>query len=265
MAPETRADPGVGQGEVVAAAVASALTIPLMPAFGPWPVVLVSIPVLAAVGWVGVRRGVPELVDVALVVALMNVIALVPVVGVWPLAPLLALVGVGVGLARRGQLCRWREWLRLGHVDRLSVGLVVAVQVVSVAALLTWTTLFDGSLPVLYADAARDAGPVAAGAGGIGFLVVNGLVEDSLFFGVLLSALTRALPGWAAVTLTAGAFGLAHLNGIPNGAVGVVMAAGWALLLAALRLRTGGMLATYAAHIVADTTIVLMLLPAVFR
>ncbi len=250
---------------VVVAALLAALVTPLMPAFGAWPVGLLGLPLLVAVAVVGVRRDVPELVDAAAVVGLMDVIALVPVVGVWPLAPLLGLLGVGAALARRGRLARWRDWLRLGRVDRLSVVMVLGVQVVSVVALLAWTTVFDGSLPELYADAAREAGPVAATAGGVGFLVLNGLVEDSLFFGVLLSALHRVLPGWAAVAVTAATFGFAHLHGVPNGAVGVVMAGGWALLLAALRLRTGGMLATYAAHIVADTTIVLMLLPAVFR
>ncbi|MFN8190634.1 MAG: CPBP family intramembrane glutamic endopeptidase [Nocardioidaceae bacterium] len=252
-------------GQVVAAAVAGAAITPLMPAYGTWPVGLAALPVLAVVAFAGHRHHVPELVDAAAVVGLMDLIALAPVVGVWPLAPLLALVSVGAVLAMRRRLDRWRDWLRLGRVDRLSVLLVVAVQVVSVVALLTWTRMFDGALPALYADAAREAGPLAAGLGGFLFLVVNGLVEDSLFFGVLLSSLDRVLPGWLAVGLTAAAFGFAHLHGIPNGVVGVAMAGSWALLLAALRLRTGGMLATYAAHIVADTTIVLMLLPAVFR
>ena len=102
--------------------------------------------------------------------------------------------------------------------------MVVALQVVSVAALLTWTRLFDGELAAVYADAARDTGPLLAGVGGVLFLVVNGLVEDSLFFGVLLSAASRTLPTWAALALSASVFGLAHLHGIPNGAVGVVMA-----------------------------------------
>ena len=57
------------------------------------------------------------------------------------------------------------------------------------------------------------------------------------------------------------AFGIAHFNGVPNGIVGVVMAGCWGLILAYLRHRTGGMLATYLAHLVADTTIIAVLLP----
>lgn len=41
------------------------------------------------------------------------------------------------------------------------------------------------------------------------------------------------------------------------------MAGFWGLLLTTLRLRTGGMLATYLAHVCADAVIVAMLLPAV--
>ena len=264
------ADPTVGDAPTTSspqpmlATVACGALVALMAAAGPWPMLLVALPVLVAVAVVGRRHAVPELGDAAAVVGLLYCFAVLPLVSVWPIAPGLALVATAVLLRARGQLGRWRAWLRLGRVDRTSIGMVVAVQVVSVAALLTWTRLFDGELTAVYADAARDAGPLLAGVGGVLFLVVNGLVEDSLFFGVLLSAASRTLPTWAALALSATVFGLAHLHGIPNGAVGVLMAGSWAVLLAGLRLRTGGMLATYAAHVVADATIVAMLLPAVF-
>ncbi|MFN8196227.1 MAG: CPBP family intramembrane glutamic endopeptidase, partial [Nocardioidaceae bacterium] len=247
---------------VAAAAVGCSLLTAGCVALGPWPLVVVALPVLAWAGRVGARERVPELLDAALVPGALFVLLLVPGVRVWPLAPLLAL-GLTAGLlARRGDLGRWRSWLRLGRVDRTTLAIVLGVQVVSVVALLVWTRLFDGVLPDVYADAARDAGAVPAAVGGLLFLVVNGLVEDSLFFGVLLGAAQRALAPAAALTLSAAVFGLAHLHGIPNGPVGVLMAGSWAVMLAALRLRTGGMLATYAAHIVADSTIVVMLLPA---
>ncbi len=61
--------------------------------------------------------------------------------------------------------------------------------------------------------------------------------------------------------MTALAFGLAHFNGVPSGLAGIILAATWALMLAYLRMRTGGMLATYLAHVVADATIVAVLIP----
>lgn len=85
--------------------------------------------------------------------------------------------------------------------------------------------------------------------------------EDSIFFGVLLTPLLRHFPSGLAVIMTALAFGLAHFNGVPSGLAGIILAATWALMLAYLRMRTGGMLATYLAHVVADATIVAVLIP----
>lgn len=264
MAEHPVAAPSTVSPAAPVAAAATGVLVALMAAVGPWPMLLVALPVLVAVAAVGRRHAVPELGDAALVVALLYCFAVLPVVSVWPISPGLALLVTGLLLRARGQLGRWRSWLRLGRVDGPSIGMVVALQVVSAVALLTWTRLFHGELAEVYADAAREAGPVLAGVGGVLFLVVNGLVEDSLFFGVLLSAASRTMPTWAALALSASVFGLAHLHGIPNGAVGVLMAGSWAVLLAGLRLRTGGMLATYTAHVVADATIVAMLLPSVF-
>jgi membrane protease YdiL (CAAX protease family) len=43
--------------------------------------------------------------------------------------------------------------------------------------------------------------------------------------------------------------------GFPNGAIGYGMAFGYALVLGYLRLRTDGLLAPVAAHVIADLTI----------
>ncbi|MCL4722041.1 MAG: CPBP family intramembrane metalloprotease [Gammaproteobacteria bacterium] len=120
--------------------------------------------------------------------------------------------------------------------------------------------MFDGALPADYAQAAQAVPVWVAATGGIGFLVVNGLVEDMVFFGLLLTVASRAL-GRAAIPLVAVFFGIAHLGGVPSGTVGAVLAGCWGLILAFLRHRTGGMLATYLAHIVADATIIAVLLP----
>lgn len=71
------------------------------------------------------------------------------------------------------------------------------------------------------------------------------------------------LTPWVAQIAIATSFGLAHLYGIPNGWIGISMAATWGFVLARLRLKTRGMLATYVTHVCADATIVAMLLPAV--
>jgi len=139
--------------------------------------------------------------------------------------------------------------------------MVVAVAVVSVVALVIWQSLLDGQLPSTYRQLTESVSPPAAVAGALGFAIVNGAIEDSIFFGVLLTPLLRQFPSGVAVVMAALAFGLAHSNGVPNGLVGIVLAGTWALMLGYLRTRTGGMLATYLAHVVADATIVAVLVP----
>ena len=86
---------------------------------------------------------------------------------------------------------------------------------------------------------------------------------DVIFFGEALATAEDGLTPWVAQIAIATSFGLAHLYGIPNGWIGISMAATWGFVLARLRLKTRGMLATYVTHVCADATIVAMLLPAV--
>ena len=91
--------------------------------------------------------------------------------------------------------------------------------------------------------------------------MVNAAVEEAIFRGVLQEAATAAYGVPLGIALQAVAFGLLHLVGVPSGVVGAVMAGGWGLALGILRWRTGGIVAPYLAHVAADLTIVLMLLP----
>lgn len=202
----------------------------------------------------------PRLLDAAILIGLIWAIGVIPVVGVWPIGPGLALALAALLAWRQARLPGWRDWLRVGEVDTVAWLLCGLTALVSVVGLLAWQRLFSGTLPADYAYAARSVPVWAAGLGGLGFLIINGVVEDMVFFGVLLTAATSNL-GRTAIPLAALAFGVAHLNGVPSGVVGAVMAGCWGLILAYLRHRTGGMLATYLAHLVADTTIIAVLLP----
>lgn len=202
-----------------------------------------------------------ETKDAAALVALMYAIGSVPGVGLWPVGPLLALLLTAAVSWRTGRLRLWRDWLRVGRIDRLAWLTVVAVAVISVVGLIAWRVFFDGELPATYRQLTESVPWLAAVGGGLGFMIINGGVEDSIFFGILLTPLLRYFPRQWAITLIAVAFGIAHLNGVPNGLAGVILAGAWAVMLAYLRARTEGMLATYLAHIVADATIIVMLLP----
>jgi uncharacterized protein len=51
------------------------------------------------------------------------------------------------------------------------------------------------------------------------------------------------------------AFGALHVAGFPAGAIGVVIAAGYGLVLGTLRMITGGLRYPIVAHVCADLTI----------
>lgn len=78
------------------------------------------------------------------------------------------------------------------------------------------------------------------------------LVEELFFRGLLLRSLQRRVPDWAAVTVSALAFGLAHGSALPVDAVVLVMASltVFGAILATLAIRTGRLGPGIVAHAV---------------
>lgn len=76
------------------------------------------------------------------------------------------------------------------------------------------------------------------------------IVEELFFRGLLLRSLQRRVPDWAAVVVSAVAFGVAHLSALPVDAVLLVMISltVFGAILAALALRTGRLGPGIAAH-----------------
>jgi hypothetical protein len=95
---------------------------------------------------------------------------------------------------------------------------------------------------------------------GAGFVTVNAAVEEVLFRGIILSHLTPAIGTRPALILQAAGFGLLNLHGYPYGPIGVALTTAYGLLLGALRLKTGGLLAGWIAHTLADSVIFLLIL-----
>jgi len=54
-------------------------------------------------------------------------------------------------------------------------------------------------------------------------------------------------------------FGVIHAHGFPRGVTGMVMASAYGVALGLLRLRSGGMATSCAAHVCADATIFALL------
>lgn len=183
------------------------------------------------------------------------------VFGLWPLSGLVA-VGVASSAAKVLRVEEaWRPWLRPGRWTADVPWTVLALVCLTGFALVAWQRLLDGRPPQEYIDSAagRSVGVIIAA--GLLFSLVNAAVEEAIFRGVLQEAATAAYGVPLGIALQAVACGLLHLVGVPSGVVGAVMAGGWGLALGILRWRTGGIVAPYLAHVAADLTIVLMLLP----
>src|SRR5439155_13501969 len=96
---------------------------------------------------------------------------------------------------------------------------------------------------------------------GASFALVNAFLEEMLFRGILLDAFESQIgPLWA-LLVQGVVFGVAHMHGVSSGVTGVIMAAIYGCWLGLLRQWTRGLLAPYLAHVCADATIFVLLIP----
>ncbi len=90
---------------------------------------------------------------------------------------------------------------------------------------------------------------------GVYFSVVNALLEETMFRGLLYDALESQWGWHAAIFGSAAIFGAGHVVGYPQGLLGAVLAGIYGLMLGWLRHQTGGLAAPVVAHVSADATI----------
>lgn len=193
----------------------------------------------------------PYPVHVALLTALAGVAYAMPGFGRHPFPLLGALCAYIVCVLGSRRLRESLDWARLGlwgpHVSRL----VLLTALLPLIGLPAWRLL---AAPDVDRAVALVAGlplwilPVVS----LFFALVNAVAEEITFRGVILDGLTSAVGLRAAVLLQAVAFGLIHINGVPNGLWGVLMSGVYGLLLGVLRVQSRGMLAPIAAHALAD-------------
>lgn len=96
------------------------------------------------------------------------------------------------------------------------------------------------------------AGLVAAGAA---FSILNAILEEFAWRGVFQHWLLGIVPRASAVLLQALSFGALHYTGFPGGFVGVGLSTIYGVMIGALALRSGGLLAPIVAHVAADAVI----------
>ncbi len=90
---------------------------------------------------------------------------------------------------------------------------------------------------------------------GICFSVLNAVLEELLFRGVLWDVVAAEWNPWVALGVTSVIFGVGHLQGYPPGALGAGIAGLYGVVLGGLRWRTGGLGLAILCHIGADATI----------
>jgi membrane protease YdiL (CAAX protease family) len=181
----------------------------------------------------------------------------------WPLSLILPVAMVPVLRGVFPSLRPIAQNLRWGTLDRGSCFLAGSIVVVSSVALVAWFAWGGADVSDLVAVVPRAPfGLLLAGA--LVFSVANALWEELLMKWLVWDALERLQLHSAAVLLVQAAlFGLLHFHGFPRGWLGVALAAGYGVLLGALRLRSGGLLGLVVTHVFADVVICLLILSQV--
>jgi membrane protease YdiL (CAAX protease family) len=191
----------------------------------------------------------------ALTVAYFGVLGVPELVRLWPLPLVIILAIYGVVVLSSPWLRASSGWARRGHVDRTTWALVGGFVVASATALVVWRFWTDTDMTI-YRPLVPDVPTWMLPAGLFLFAVLNAAFEELIWRGVLMYAVESAVgPGYRAWLLQGIGFGIWHFQGFPRGWVGVGLAAIFALMMGALRIRSKGMLAPFIAHVFADVTI----------
>jgi membrane protease YdiL (CAAX protease family) len=101
-------------------------------------------------------------------------------------------------------------------------------------------------------------------AGLLVYAAFNAAFEEALFRGLFMARLEDVGTRTIALGLQAVAFGSMHYRGFPSGVVGVALALVFGAMMGHLRVRSGGLLVPFAAHVVADVTIFVLVAAMVF-
>lgn len=251
MAPPTAGRRDVHPVDVVV--VAAAIAIALLSSTGPWlllPVLALGVVLL----WLGLQGELGSSSWIAAVCwACVGLVSAASFGLVWPIPQLL---GLGIAsLILRGHGQAWPTWLGRPKPDRAALILAAASVPLTTAALVAFiasgrTDLEDAteglaSLPLWVL-------PLA----GLGFVMANPTVEEILFRGALQTMITdRTGSAAVGIGIQGVAFGAIHLNGVPGGWLGMLMAGAWGIMLGIVRHRTDSIRLAWVVHVLANVAI----------
>jgi uncharacterized protein len=225
--------------------------------------VLAAAAVWAALTLAAVLIGRPRAIHLTLLAGLGAVLKLAAP-KLWPgLVPWLAALGIYLVVLQAWPALRvTADWARRGSLDPGVRWLVLAVIPVAAAGLVLWaaavgeTGLSEGARLAIRQTQGVPLWIVVPV--GLLFACLNAAVEEAFYRGVIMHALLGTVGAIPALALQAVSFGLLHTEGFPSGPAGVALTAGYGLVLGVIRLKAGGLLAPWLAHVLADLTIVAM-------
>ncbi|MFI5379048.1 MAG: CPBP family intramembrane glutamic endopeptidase, partial [Tepidisphaerales bacterium] len=178
----------------------------------------------------------------------------IPGLGRWPwyfLVPLLIYAAVVSLIA---PMRRTVHWCKPGRLTGWPLAATAAIIVGSTLTLLTFHAIVKPDVTSLARQLPLHL-PVHVAFACAAFALVNALMEEVIFRGVLLDALVSQIGVAWALVIQAVAFGIGHAQGYPPGRTGMFLAGVYGLALGVLRLKSGGLLGVWIAHIAADVTI----------
>jgi membrane protease YdiL (CAAX protease family) len=172
----------------------------------------------------------------------------------WPLYllfPLVVYAGIVLAVPTlRGTAPR----LSIGRAGGPAIAFAVALCIATSGVLIVFHVLAQPDVSN-FAIRLPLSGPVALILVGAVFSVVNAVLEELIFRGILWEVVAAEWNPRAALVVTALLFGVFHLHGYPPGLFGVVLASLFGVALGLLRWWTGGLGLAIACHILADATI----------
>lgn len=172
---------------------------------------------------------------------------------VWPIPQL---IGLGIAaLALRRLRIAPPVWLQRGTPDQRALILAIVSVPLTTVALVTF--IASGRTDLETATEGLSSLPLwVVPLAGIGFVLANPTVEEVLFRGALQTVVAERTGNVTTGVFVQGvAFGAIHLNGVPGGPLGMVMAGGWGLVLGVVRHRTNSIRLAWVVHVFANIAI----------
>ena len=225
----------------------------LLPQTALWAGVLVA----ALVAWSAARQQLTPVFQCAAVWAAVYLFSALVGPDPWPTPALVGLLLGGAVISRRPAARRQlrERWLHRGDPNRTTWLLVLATVVISSGAILIWSAVEHPDTASFRQTFGGLPWPLLIPLGVL-LAAINAVAEESLFRGLLMSALADLIGRDAVIIGLQGiAFGLLHATGFPGGPSGMVLAAIYGLMLGTIRKQSGGMLANWVAHLAADSLI----------